>query len=137
MPPPLRLEENGRVFKSKFGEADQMPTKRQLGQRLSLRLLEEHFLRHDVETNVMSDSTLLANLTQRVMRCITITWRPSSSVNFYILILFSETTTPIGTNLVGMFNRWSPTQFMFHADRKYTKETRGTKSINYLLYICF
>jgi hypothetical protein len=85
-----------------------MPTKRQLGQRLSLRLLEEHFLRHDVETNVMSDSTLLANLTQRVMRCITITWRPSSSVNFYILILFSETTTPIGTNLVGISNRWSP-----------------------------
>ena len=30
----------------------------QLGQRLSLHLLEEHFLRHDVETNVISDNTL-------------------------------------------------------------------------------
>jgi hypothetical protein len=79
-----------------------------LGRRLSLHLLEEHFLRHDVETNVMSDNTLLAHLTQRVMRCITITWRPSSSVIFYILIFFYETITPIGTNLVGMFNRWSP-----------------------------
>ena len=39
-----------------------MPTKRQLGQRLSLRLLEEHFLRHDVETNVMFDNTLFSSL---------------------------------------------------------------------------
>ena len=77
------------------------------GQRLSLHLLEEHFLRHDVETNVMSDNTLLAHLIQRVMRYITITWRLSMSVNFYILIFFSETTTPIG--MVGMFNRLSPT----------------------------
>jgi hypothetical protein len=35
----------------------------QLDQRLSLHLLGEHFLRHDVETNVMSDNTLLAHLT--------------------------------------------------------------------------
>ena len=76
---------------------------------LFTRLLEEHFLRHDVETNVMSENTLLVHLIQRVIRCITITWRPSSSVNFYILIFFSETTTPIRTNLVGLFNRWSPT----------------------------
>ena len=117
-PPHLRLEEDGRVFYIKFSEADNIPTKRgismcdqwrQLGQRLSLHLLEEHFLRHDVETNVMSDNTLLAHLIQRDMRCITITWRPSSSVNFYILIFFSETITPIGTNLLGMFNTWSPT----------------------------
>ena len=26
---------------------------------------------------------------------------------------------------------------MFNADQKYTKETRGPKSINYLLFICF
>ena len=40
-----------------------------------LRLLEEHFLRHDVETNVISDNTLLTHLTQRLMRCMIITWR--------------------------------------------------------------
>jgi len=55
-------------------------TLRQLGWQLSVHLLEDHFLRHDVETNVMSENTLLSHLIQRIMRCRTITWRPSSSV---------------------------------------------------------
>ena len=44
---------------------------------------------------------LLAHLTQRVMWGIVITWRQSSSssVNFCILILYSETTGPIETKL--------------------------------------
>ena len=63
----------------------------------------------DIETKVISDNTLSAHLTDRLMRCIAITWRASSSVNFNILIFFYETIIPIRTNLVGMFNRWSPT----------------------------
>ena len=87
-------------------------------------MLEEKFLRNDFETNVMSDQILLAHLTQRVMWGIIITWPPMSSVNLYILIFFSETTGQIATNLVGIFNKWSPTKFMFFVDQKYTKERK-------------
>ena len=71
-PPPLRQEEDGRVFETKFSKANNIPAKRGISrcdisssnsvdQRLSLHLLEEHLLRHDVETNVMFDNTLLAH----------------------------------------------------------------------------
>ena len=58
------------------------------------------------------ESILLAHLNQRVMWGIDITWRPSSSVNCYIVIFFSEQLGQLEPSLVGMFIGWSPTKFM-------------------------
>lgn len=55
------------------------------------------------------------------MWCIAITWHPSPSVNLYILI-FAETSGPIGTTLCRNVQWIVPTKFMF--DQKFTKEIR-------------
>ena len=62
---------------------------------------------------------------------IAITWglaSLSSSVNFYILISFSETTRPIGTKL-GRDAHWMvPNKvYVFVVDQKYTIETKVPK----------
>ena len=63
--------------------------------------------------------------TNHVWYCHHMNWRPSQSVNFYILIFFT------GTRL-GMNVHWIVSQRFFFPliDRKYTKETRGPKKMS-------
>ena len=83
---------------------------------------------------------LLAYLTRRFMWGIIIYWRPPSStspsLNLCILIVFSETTGPIGTTFGIHFYWIIPTKFMgVSVDEKYTKETRGPNVSTWCVHI--
>ena len=108
-------------------------------------IAQKCYLLHQVLYTFNENLYFLTHLTQRLMWGIVITWCQSSSVYFYILIFFSETTGPIRTkferNVLWMVPYW---KFMFFY---LSEETRGPMvskrgvsiymGINYLLFICF
>ena len=61
---------------------------------------------------------------------IAITWRPLSSVSFYILIFFSETSGPIGTKLGRNVHCMVPYKvYVLFVDQKYTREKEVSKRV--------
>ena len=60
-------------------------------------IAQKCYLLHQVLYTFNENMYFLTHLTQRLMWGIVITWHRSSSVYFYILIFFSETTGPIRT----------------------------------------
>ena len=80
-------------------------------------IAQKCYLLHQVLYTFNENLYFLTHLTQRLMWGIVITWRRSSSVYFYILIFFSETTGPIRTkferNVLWMVPYWKFYVFLF------------------------